>query len=328
MNPTPLYGPGDSVLLRSTKEMGRIVKPGILSGGEYWYDVRFSKRPEKVVEEDLEPLPSKELSLEDLVLAGKWGRIGAFRTAVALQRLAAPDQTTVYAFRAQRVLFEPFQYKPLLKFIDTPGRRLLIADEVGLGKTVEAGLILAELEARHRSLDRVVIVCPSRLRDKWRDELSRKFDQEFDIFNRRDFDEHIARARRSTRRQRLRCIVSMQTARDAGLLAELRDVFEPLDLLIVDEAHHARNPAAQVSQMLREMCEMSSAALLLTATPLHLGNRDLFTLLNALSPTMFRDLGAFETMLARHKGVHEASLTMRSMDPARLPAVREANSKP
>ena len=322
MNPAPRYSTGDSVLLRSTKEMGRIVKPGVLSGGEYWYDVRFSKRPEKVPEEDLEPLPADETTLQDLVLSGKWGRIGAFRTAVALERLTAPDQSTVYAFRAQRVLFEPFQYKPLLKFLDAPSRRLLIADEVGLGKTVEAGLILAELEARHQSLDRVVIVCPSRLRQKWRDELCRKFSQEFDVFGRRDFVEHIARTRRSGRRQRLRCIVSMQTARDADLLAQIRDAYEPLDLLVVDEAHHARNPAAQLSQMLRELCEMSAAVVLLTATPLHLGNRDLFTLLNALRPTVFRDLGAFESMLSRHRAVHEASLTMRSMDPARLPAVR------
>ena len=62
--------------------------------------------------------------------------------------------------------------------LDSPDRKLLIADEVGLGKTIEAGLILAELRAR-LEISRILILCPSRLREKWRLEMAKKFDTRF-----------------------------------------------------------------------------------------------------------------------------------------------------
>jgi hypothetical protein len=133
-----------------------------------------------VVEEDLEALADPAETLEGLARRAGWGTLQAFRSALTVERVTHADQGTVYAFRAQRVLSEAFQYKPLLKVLESPGRRHLIADEVGLGKTVEAGLILTELEAR-QPLDRVLVVCLSRLREKWRDELGRKFDMDFEI---------------------------------------------------------------------------------------------------------------------------------------------------
>ena len=86
------------------------------------------------------------------------------------------------------------------------------------------------------------------------------------------------------------------------LLAELPDI----DMVIVDEAHHARNPATQTSETLRELGSIGDCVLLLTATPLHLGSRDLFTLLNALRPTEFRDSEVFDRELSHHRGVIEA----------------------
>jgi SNF2 family DNA or RNA helicase len=84
-----------------------------------------------------------------------------------LRQNPANPRVSDHSFKSQRIQFEPYQYKPLLKILDSPDRRLLIADEVGLGKTIEAGLILTELQAR-RPLDRVLVVCPSRLRNKLR----------------------------------------------------------------------------------------------------------------------------------------------------------------
>src|SRR5207249_8230903 len=137
---------------------------------------------------------------------GRWGRLQAFRTALTVARIEHDNRSTVYTFKSQRILFEPYQYKPLLKILDSPDRRLLIADEVGLGKTIEAGLILTELQAR-RSVDRVLVVCPSRLREKWRNEMSRKFGKDFDITNRIDLEEYLERIRRSPSRSRLRAVV-------------------------------------------------------------------------------------------------------------------------
>jgi ATP-dependent helicase HepA len=318
----PLFKIGENVLLRSTKELGRVERDATLDGGEYWYRVRFTKRIDNVVEEDLEPLVDPAETLESLTARGSWGRIQAFRSALAVERIINANQSTIYAFRAQRVLFEAFQYKPLLKMLESPDRRLLIADEVGLGKTVEAGLILAELEAR-QPLDRVLVVCPSRLREKWRDEMSRKFGKDFDLANRSDLEEHLARIRRAPSRSRLRAVVSMQTLRNKDLREQFLSEVGFIDLVIVDEAHHARNPSAQTSEMLRELCEIAGAVLLLTATPLHLGNRDLFTLLQALRPSEFRDYAVFDQHLRRYKGVHEAALLVRAQKEENLVRVRQ-----
>ena len=133
----------------------------------------------------------------------------------------------------------------------------MIADEVGLGKTIEAGLILTELEAR-KPLERVLIVCPSRLRDKWREEHNRKFDQEFDLFRKNSFFEYSEKLRQNPRRIRLRAITSMQTLRSQELRELLTSEIGHVDLVIVDEAHQARNPSTQTSEMLRELCEVGS----------------------------------------------------------------------
>ena len=168
------FGLNDAIVLRANMEIGKVVASPVLEGGEFWYRVQFIHRVEYVVEEDLDALTDDFLSLEQLARAGRWGKLQAFRCALSVERIKNTNRTTVYAYRALRILFEPYQYKPLLKILDSPDRRLLIADEVGLGKTIEAGLILTELEARDE-LDKVLVVCPSRLRDKWREELNRKF---------------------------------------------------------------------------------------------------------------------------------------------------------
>ena len=301
---------GDSVIHRSTRVMGRVEGSPELDAGEYWYRVRFVERVENVVEDELDPVDEGDTSIEELVKRGRWGRTAAFRCALAVERISNENRSTVYSFNAQRILFHPYQYKPLLKILDSSHRRLLVADEVGLGKTIETGLILAEVEAR-RKLDRVLVVCPSRLRDKWREELNRKFDQDFEIYDRAGLREYIHRVREQPHRTRLRAIVSVQTIRNAELRESLLAEIGHVDMLVFDEVHHARNPATQTSEMLRDLAGISGYVLLLSATPLHLGSRDLFTLLNALRPTEFRDATVFESELRRHQGVLDAGKLVR-----------------
>lgn len=265
MTHTPRFKKGDTVVLRSTRDVGRIERDPVLDGGEYWYRVKFQKRVENIVEADLEILDEADDSVEQLVKHGRWGRVRAFRCALAVERITQTNRSTVYSFKAQRILFEPYQYKPLLKILDSPDRRLLIADEVGLGKTIEAGLILTELEARG-PLETVLVVCPSRLRDKWREELNRKFGQDFDIYDRQALLDYIER-QHNARRRRLRAIVSMQTIRNEEVLDALVAEVGHLDMVIVDEAHHGRNPETQTSEMLRQLGQIGDCVVLLTATP-------------------------------------------------------------
>jgi len=313
---------GDAVILRTTMEMGKVVAQPVLDGGEYWYRVQFVQRVENVVEEDLDGLTEDYTTLERLAQTGRWGTLQAFRCALAVERIRNTNRTTVYTYRAQRILFEPYQYKPLLKVLDSPDRRLLIADEVGLGKTIEAGLILTELEAREY-LDKVLIVCPSRLRDKWREELNRKFNQDFEIYTSQTLREYIARASESPERSRLRGIISIQTLRNEDLSDLLEAKVGYLDVVVVDEAHHGRNPGTQTAELLQALGRIGGTVLFLTATPLQLSTRDLFTLLHALRPTEFRDPNVFDEMLRGHSGVHRASAMVRSAKAEHLPRAAE-----
>jgi ATP-dependent helicase HepA len=314
------FTPGDQVLLRSSMEPGEVVAGPKIVGGEAWYQVKFDAKFKWSVEDDITLRPQKPgETIEDVVKAGRWGRMQAFRSAMAVDRITKASHETLFAFRSQRILFEPYQYKPLLKFLHSADRKILIADEVGLGKTVEAGLILAEQEARHRVLDRVLIACPARLREKWRNELSGKFGQDFDLFSRLDFENHFAKLEANpgnSRVRRLRAVASLQTLSSKALRDVMISRLDPIDLLIVDEAHHARNPSSLISKTIADLCTVSRAVLFLSATPLHLGTRDLFTLLAMLRPQEFSDATAFDAMLDDFKEVHEVAALVRTRNSA------------
>jgi SNF2 family DNA or RNA helicase len=162
--------------------MGRIEAEPVLDGGEYWYRVRFVKRVERVVEDDLEAPGDPSDTIDRLASQGRWGRLQAVRTALTVARIEHDNRSSVYTFKSQRILFEPHQYKPLLKILDSPDRRLLIADEVGLGKTIEAGLIARELLLRKKAQD-IVVACPPSMLLQWHEELENRFGMVFQILD-------------------------------------------------------------------------------------------------------------------------------------------------
>lgn len=212
-NPSPRFSKGDVVQLRDTGEMGRVVDDPTRDAGEWWYRIQFSMRTVNREEEDLVPLASLDETLKHLVETGNWGRMHSLRCALAVERLEHQNRSTVYSYRSQRIEFQAYQYKPLLKMLDSFDRKLLIADEVGLGKTIEAGIILTEMAAR-LPLSRILVVCPATLRDKWREELNRKFNQDFQIFTKKSLEQFIFHDRDNPRRRPLYGIVSTQSIRN------------------------------------------------------------------------------------------------------------------
>lgn len=97
------------------------------------------------------------------------------------------NNNTISTLRASRTQFKAYQFKPLLKFFASPQKRILIADEVGLGKTIEAGHILLELKAR-KEFRHAIIVCPKSLREKWKTEMDERFGIDFTIYGGEDND--------------------------------------------------------------------------------------------------------------------------------------------
>jgi len=198
------------------------------------------------------------------------------------------------------VQVEDFQLVPLLKALRMPRVNLLIADDVGLGKTIEAGLILSELLLRCR-IQRVLILTPASLRLQWRDEMWDKFALPFDLVDRTET--HALRRRlgmdANPWRSFSRIIASYHYLRQDDVLDQFLAACRtpegsphlPWDLLIVDECHNLMPSAfgddSDLCRMLRLLAPQFEHRLFLSATP-HNGHTRCFTgLLEILDPVRF-----------------------------------------
>jgi len=215
----------------------------------------------------------------------------AFLDAVRWGAATNADRGFLQAPFRSGVSIEDFQLDPLVRAIDMARVNLLIADDVGLGKTIEAGLVIQELLLRHRARS-VLIVCPASLQEKWRVEMLEKFGLEFQIVDtsyikqlRRDRGIH---ANPWTSHPRL--ITSMDWAKSGEGLRLMRDVLPPhiefprkFDILVVDEAHNVAPSAgthyaleSQRTRFIRAIGPHFQHRLFLTATP-HNGYTESFT---------------------------------------------------
>lgn len=302
----PQFVEGDKVIFRADRaKVGEIVAEPSKQQGSFWYRIRLPTGRIKMAPqgalEAFEPDPQPE----DLFERGSFGDASDFLRLVTYQKLSAPLDNTLYALRASRTEFYPHQYKPLIKFLKSRDQRLLIADEVGLGKTIEAGHILVEQRARE-AVRQALVVCPASLCGKWKEEMWRRFDEEFEVLDGSKFRRMIRDLRERGRLGEFKAIYSLQSLRNERNLEMLEAAPLPLDLLIVDEAHHLRNPSTNSHQVVRALADRAAAILFLTATPIHLGNENLFHLFQLLEPGEFQDFETFQDLLQANKPVVEA----------------------
>ncbi len=223
---------------------------------------------------------------------------GAYLHALKWNAVTATDAKLFQApFRAGIKLMA-HQLTPLKKALELPRANLFIADDVGLGKTIEAGLVLQELLLRQQ-VELALIVCPASVTLQWKDEMQKRFGLHFELYN-RDF---VARRRRergfgtnpwTTHR---RFIISYQTLRRADYLEPLLQVLgdrADKSLLILDEAHTAAPASARkyavdsrVTRVIRDLAPRFTNRLFLSATP-HNGHSNSFSaLLEILDPQRF-----------------------------------------
>ena len=320
---TPRFKNGDEVCVQSQRDaIGVVVGEARLLGGEYWYPVRFGIRRANYPESNLE-LFTGFANVPSLFREGRYGPRESLSKIVTFTKLKKPLKNNLYAYRAARIQFHEYQFKPLLKVLASPDQRLLIADEVGLGKTIEAGLIYQELHARHE-LERVLIVCPSTLRLKWQEEMARRFSVEFHILDAAELRTFLRKLSGQGRSVHLRGICSLQTIRSESMIEQIEAVAPPLDLVIVDEAHHMRNSGTLSNRIGRVLSESAEAMLLLTATPVHLGNENLFQLMHILDPDEFDNALLFDELLRSNRPLIEADRILRQGKPVDLAACRDA----
>jgi len=290
----PQFEIGDHVRMKNEGAVGIIT--AILPSGQYRI---FIKQNE-------EPIIAKD-DIEELVSSIGYVTPQEFLRDLLIFKMRRPLSDTLYSYSMSRTNFEAYQFKPAIKFLNNPYGKILIADEVGLGKTIEACIIYLELKARMRGdLPRVLVVCPSGLCTKWRSELSARFGEEFEIMGTSLLRQYFNEFHDSGGTQRLRAICSIETLRREELTEQINNFGVDFDLVIIDEAHHMKNPEALSFDLGETLSAHTDHLIMLTATPVHLHSDDLFYLLNILEPGEFQNKEVFESQLEPNKILNRA----------------------
>lgn len=247
--------------------------------------------------------------------------IDELKILLTAQQLCNPTNDQLYSLNAARVDFVPYQFRPAMKMIHSERPRILVADSVGVGKTIEAGLILRELQARDEDFESVLIICPKPLvaEHKWRSEMKR-FDENFteldgtslrEAINECDKDGAWPAALRKTVLPY--SLMTKELLNGKGRQKGLLDLEEPIhfDLVIIDEAHHIRHSDTGAYKVARYFTDNADAVVMLTATPVQTDDDDLYTLLNTLRPDVILDKKTFKEMQEPNAEINAAARLIR-----------------
>lgn len=205
-----------------------------------------------------------------------------------------------------KTMLLPHQVEAAIKVLTSLKPRFLIADEVGLGKTIEAGLIIKELILKY-DYDKILICVPAPLQAQWQAELKEKFDEDFDIIRGADL-----RKKSDPLAQSCRIIIS----HDLAKIPEVRDrlVQKNFQVAVFDEAHRLRRDQNKVTQgylLAEAISKVSDAFLLLSATPFRGKLEEIYYSISLLDPDI---LGPVHTFL-NDPAASEAKLLQRKLSP-------------
>jgi ERCC4-related helicase len=297
---------GDIVRVRSRQYLVESIDPPPNAGDSTL--VRLSCLEDDAQGDPLEVLWEREIDAK-LLRETDWNRIAsrgfdeprlfsAYLHTLRWNSVTATDAKLFQAPYRAGIEVKAFQLQPLRMALGMPRVNLFIADDVGLGKTIEAGLIVRELVMRQK-VRRVVICVPPSVVRQWRDEMEERFGLTFVIYDR----EYVARVRQERGyavnpwKTHTRFIISHSLVRDEVYAAPLRDwlgEFASSSLLILDEAHNVAPASAgkyaidsKLTRSIRDLAPRFEHKLFLSATP-HNGHSNSFSaLLELLDPQRF-----------------------------------------
>jgi len=208
--------------------------------------------------------------------------------------------------RLGRALFDacvdlnPHQIEAALFALRSPlSKGVLLADEVGLGKTIEAGLVLCQYWAERKR--NILVICPASLRKQWAIELSEKFNLSTIVLDAKTYKDEQKNGSPNPFRSHSQIIIcSIHYA--AGKAEELKDI--PWDLVVIDEAHKLRNAYRQSNRLGQSIrwAVKDRKKLLLTATPLQNSLIELYGLSTLIDEKLFGDLASFRTQYINYGG--------------------------
>jgi superfamily II DNA or RNA helicase len=295
----PKFPPSGGAVSRST---GRdvVIMRRQLTGPRWSYVIRQDGRTVTVSESDLEPIP--EIAATESWLQEEPASPEAFSAMVTRAKLNRGVTDAIFSYGVTKTIINPFQFKPVLKYLDSAMERMLIADEVGLGKTIEAGLLWTEMAARGQA-NRVMVVCPAALVPKWQREMSERFGFELEHYKTADLRRMVDRLEAGTLLQNFAAVVSIQTFRTFDRLEQMEELNFALDLCIVDEAHQMRNQGTASLRLGLFLRDVSGSLVLLSATPLNLGNDDLLSMMRLIMPGEVETRADLELRIDHHEAL-------------------------
>ena len=316
-----LFNAGCAVrLIHNPSRIGTLTGKTRERAGKVLYQVRFDDGPSFQQSYALELVNEGADDPYELLDQGRFGRLPDLRRNLTHIQLSGRLANLVYSMDVTNTEFYPYQYKPVLSFLESPSNGILIADEVGLGKTIEAGLIWTELRSR-TDARRLLVICPAMLREKWRDELRDRFGVDAEIMNPKELMSELKRGKHQVADGK-GIVCSMQglrpgrgwkkeenkssAAKLARFLDEMSDEEPLFDLVIIDEAHYMRNPESQTAKLGKLVRDVTENIVLLSATPVNLKSDDLFHLLKLVDPDSFEHSWQFPEVLQANEPLNRA----------------------
>jgi len=305
------YNIGNKVIKADSEGHGTIIEVMPPRRGRQLYKVSWGS----IVTDELEVnlLPDCDISDPfERCMSGIFGSYSEYSKKNTTFKIRSSNNNTISSLKASKTLFRAYQFKPLLKFLNSPNRRLLVADEVGLGKTIEAGHIMLELKAR-RELNHVLIVCLKSLQRKWKDELAFKFGLQFKIYESQkdllaDMQEHRVAVHAIINYEKIR--MKRQKSKDEKKAKDEmpKNIVEFLSqndfhfsLVLCDEAHKMRNRETQTYKGAEIIMSQANAAVFLTATPVMISTENLYNLLHLLDNTRYYNYQIFDNRLQENR---------------------------
>ena len=315
-NPFPS---GSDVRLRANPAMqGVTTRKEQTIGGRLRFQVAWDngKRQYQKID-DLELLPDMLDDWPTVIDKGTYYPPEALRAILTYQRLNGRLDNLIYSMETTNTEFLAYQFRPVLNLLDSPNYGLLIADEVGLGKTIEAGLIWTELRSRF-DYKKLMVVCPAMLTEKWVMELDNRFGIDAISCSASEVKQQLERAGKNKNKS-MAIVTSLQgispkrgwnnndesnDSKRNNFARYLRDNDSNerlIDLLVIDGAHMLRNRGTTYHDIATLLKNVTSHIVLLSATPVHLKSDDLFSLLKLVDEFTFESKNDFENMLAANE---------------------------
>ena len=244
---------------------------------------------------------------QDRLFAGQIDRMDRFALRFRARKYQSEQFRLPWSgLRGMRASLIPHQLHIAYEVGQRHAPRVLLADEVGLGKTIEAGMIIHQQLLAGRA-ERILIVVPETLQHQWLVEMLRRFNLRFSLFDDARYSEAMLDATNPFETEQM-VICSLDfVRRNRQRLEQMADA--SWDLLVVDEAHHlawSENAPSREYQVIEQLAEHIPGVLLLTATPEQLGQESHFARLRLLDPNRFHDYQEFVSEQQKYRPVADA----------------------